>query len=170
MCRTKFDEFLFLLPFPDLSHESAVLFFPWVSLLSFTSLLPVKCGILHRTQGFSSSSKQAGGLPRNSPESKAGGKLDESKQAKAISDEQGGIPGWGTTAVPPKHTSDGHHAQTDTAECSGKFPFTEIEISDSNPAGLTAPLLTVRRDTELHRLSPHPVPVPALGFWGVSGF
>lgn len=35
-------------------------------------------------------SKQAGGLPRNSPERKAGGKLDDARQVKAISDEQGG--------------------------------------------------------------------------------
>lgn len=48
LCRAKFDEFSFLLPFPDLSHVSAVLFFPCVS-------LPVKAEILHRIQGFSSS-------------------------------------------------------------------------------------------------------------------
>lgn len=70
--------------------EVQCFFFPWVSLPSFTSLFPVNSGILHRIQGFSSSSKQAGGLPRNPPESKAEGKLDGSRQAKAISDEQGG--------------------------------------------------------------------------------
>lgn len=109
-------------------------------------------------------------MPRNSPESKAEGKLDDSRQAKAISDEQGGITGWGTTALISKHTSNGHHEQTDTAECPGRFPFTGIEISDSNQAGLTVPLLTVKKDTKLHRLLPPSCPSvqPALGFWGFS--
>lgn len=53
--RAKFDEFSFPLPFPDLRHVSAELFFPRVSLPGFTPLFPVKSGILHSTQGFSSS-------------------------------------------------------------------------------------------------------------------
>lgn len=76
----------------------------------------------------------------------------------------------GTTALRSKHTSNGHHAKTDTAECSDRFPLTGIEISDSTQAGLTVPLLTARRDTKLHRLLPPSCPSvqPALGFWGVS--
>lgn len=71
------------------SHESTVFF---LSLPSFTSLFPVKSEILHRIQGSAVPvpSKQAQGLPRNSPESKAGGELDDSRQVKAISDEQRG--------------------------------------------------------------------------------
>lgn len=111
-------------------------------------------------------SKQAESLPRKSPESKGGGELDDSRQAKTISDEQGGITRWGTAALIFKHTSDGHHAKTDTAECSDRFPLTGIEISDSNQAGLTVPLLRVKRDTRLHRLLPQfcPSVQPALGF------
>lgn len=99
-------------------------------------------------------SKQAGGLPRNSPESKAGGELDDSRQVKEISDEQGGSPRWETTGLISKRSCNGHHAKTDTAESSDRFPSTGIEISDSNQAGLSVPLLTVKRDTKLHRLLP----------------
>lgn len=128
--------------------------------------LSVPCEIWNPPQdpGLQQFLQQAGGLPRNSPESKAGGKLDESKQAKAISDEQGGITGWGTTAPPSKHPSDGHHAQTDTAESSGKFPSTKIEISDSNQAGLTVPLLTKGTQS-----SPGFYPILSLP-WGFGGF
>lgn len=112
-------------------------------------------------------SKQAGGLPRNSPESKGGGQLDDSRQAKAISDEQGGITRWGTAALISKHTSDGHHAKTDTAECSDRFPLTGIEISDSNQAGLTVPLLKGTQGST--GFYPNSVPVFSLP-WGLGGF
>lgn len=40
LCRTKFDEFLFLLPFPDLGHVSAVLFLPLSEFAQFHLTVP----------------------------------------------------------------------------------------------------------------------------------
>lgn len=80
----------FLLLFHDLGHVSAMLFFPCVSLPSFTSSFLVKSEILSRIQWFSSScALQTGcGFARNSHESEGGRKLYDSRQVKAISDEQ----------------------------------------------------------------------------------
>lgn len=123
--RAKIDEFSFPVPFPDLGHVSAVLFFRCSSFPSFTSLFPVESGILHRSRGSAVAvpSRQAGGLPRNPPESKAAGKL----QARAISDEQGGVTRWGTPALRSEHISNGPHAKTDTAESPDRFPLAELK-------------------------------------------